>query len=332
MKSSFIDLIKSIFGKKDEKFRQKLTIFMVCLVISVIIWITIKLSDEYDTVIQVPVTYTHIPRNKVVTYASDTVLQVEIFEKGSDILRMNYLQKIVPIAINLRFLPLYPKKGGYEGIVSTSLLINDIERELNLIGKIIAIRPDSIYLYFDTEKERKVPVQASFDLTFEKEFMQYGPAVFTPDSVEVKGPENLIDAVNSASLGIIKLDKLSQNLKVERKITTDNENRGLTFNPGKVSVSIPVEKYTEAETEVPVRIIHSNGLNIKTFPDKVRVYYNVALKDYSKIEPGMITAVADISTINLQEEDKINVSLESYPAYIHINKIEPEMVEFIIIK
>ncbi len=70
--------------------------FLVCLVISVIIWFTIKLSDEYDTVIQIPVTYTHIPKNKVLTYASDTVLQVEILEKGSDILRMIYLQEISP--------------------------------------------------------------------------------------------------------------------------------------------------------------------------------------------------------------------------------------------
>jgi hypothetical protein len=332
LKSSFIDLIRSILAKRDAKFRHKLSIFMVCLGISVIIWITIKLSDEYDTVIQIPVTYTNIPKEKVVTYASDTLLHVEIFEKGSDILRMNYLQKIAPVAVNLKYLPLYPKDGEYEGIITTTLLINDIERELNLIGKILAIRPDSIYLYFDTEKMRKVPVNARFNLTFEKEFMQYGPAVFTPDSVEVRGAENSIDMVKFASLGVIKQDKLSQNFRVEKKFANDSTNRNLTFYPSKVTVSIPVEKYTEAEMEVPVRIIHSNGLNVKTFPDKIRVFYNVALKDYSKIEPGMIVAVADISTVNLLEEDRIKVNLESFPTYIHINKIEPDMVEFIIIK
>jgi len=332
LKISFIDLIRSIFGKKDEKFRQRLSIFLVCLVISVIIWFTIKLSDEYDTVIQIPLTYSHIPKNKVLTYSSDTVLQVEILEKGSDILRMMYLQEISPIVVSLRFLPLYPKGEEYLGFINPSMLINEIERQKNLLGKIISTSPDTIYLHFEPEKTRKVPVKASFDLTFEKEFMRYGPAVFTPDSVTVKGPEKKIKEVDFVSLGNIKLDQLNQNFEGDKSFPKDSANRNLSFFPDKVSFSIPVEKFTEAETEVPVKIINANGLKVKTFPDKVRVFYTVALKDFPKIEPGMIFVVADISKMNLAEEDKIKVSMESYPSFIRINKIEPEKVEFIIVK
>ncbi len=175
-------------------------------------------------------------------------------------------------------------------------------------------------------------MKASFDLTFEKEFMRYGPAVFTPDSVTVKGPEKKISEVDFASLGEIKLDQLSQNYKGEKSFPKDSSNQNLSFFPDKVSFSIPVEKFTEAETEVPVKIINANGLKVKTFPDKVKVFYTVALKDFPKIEPGMILAVVDISKVILAEEDKIKVSMESYPSYIRINKIEPEKVEFIIIK
>lgn len=332
MKFSFIDLIRSIFGKKDEKFRQRLSIFLVCLVISVIIWFTIKLSDKYDTVIQIPVTFTHIPKNKVLTHSSDTTLQVEILEKGSDILRMLYIQEITPVAISLRFLPVYPKGGVYHGIITTSMWINEIEREQNLLGKIISISPDTIYLSFETEKTKKVPVKASFDLTFEKEFMRYGPAVFSPDCIIVKGPETKIDNLDSVSIGVIKLNQLDQNFTGEKGFLNDTINHHLSFYPEKVSYTIPVEKFTEAETEVQVKITNANGLRIKTFPDKVRIYYTVALKDYPKVESGMISAFADISKVNLSEEDKIKVNLESYPSFIRINKIEPEKVEFIIVK
>jgi hypothetical protein len=332
LKISFIDLIRSIFGKKDEKFRQRLSIFLVCLIISVIIWFTIKLSDDYDTVIQIPVTYTHIPKNKVLTYSSDTLLQVEILEKGSDILRMLYLNEITPVSVNLRFLPLYLKGEEYQGFIIPSMLINEIERQQNLLGKIISISPDTIYLYFEPEKSRKVPVEASFDLTFEKEFMRYGPAVFTPDSVMVKGPEKKIREIGFGSLGVIKLNELNQNFEGEMSFPKDSANRNITFSPDKVSFSIPVEKFTEAEMEVSVKIINTNGLKVKTFPDKVRVFYTVALKDFPKIEPGMILALADISNVNLAKEDKIKVTMESYPSYIRINKIEPEKVEFIIVK
>jgi hypothetical protein len=332
LKFSFIELARSIFGKKDEKFRQRLSIFLVCLIISVIIWFTIKLSDKYDTVIQMPVTFTQIPKNKVLTFASDTLLQVEILEKGSDILRMLYVQHVSPVSISLRFLPVYPKGGVYQGFIIPSLLINDIEREQNLLGKIISISPDTIYLSFEIEKTKKVPVKAGFDLTFEKEYMKYGPAVFSPDCVTVKGPVTKMDYIDSISLGVIKLDQLNKNFTGERSFSKDSVNRGLSFYPEKVSFTIPVEKFTEAESEVQIKIMNNNGLKIKTFPDKIRVFYTVALKDFPKVEPGMISAGADISKVNLAEVDKIKVTLVSYPAFIRINKIEPEKVEFIIIK
>jgi hypothetical protein len=332
LKISFIDLLRSAFVKRDAKFRQKLSIFFVCLIISIIIWFTIKLSDEYDTVVEIPVTFTHLPKNKVLTSVSDSALQVEIVEKGSDLFRMLYVEQIQPVNISLRFLPIYPKNGVYHGMITPSLLINEIEREQNLLGKILSISPDTIYLTFEPVKSKKVPVKADFDLSFEKQFRQYGQVLFMPDCVNVKGPQSVIDNLDSVSLGRIKLDHLNQNYTGEKDFQSDSINRQLNFNPGKVTFNVPVEKFTEAETVVPVKLINSNSLKVKIFPDKIKVFYTVALKDYPKIEQGMIVAVADLSSIESMEEGKIKVDLESFPTYIRINKIEPEKVEFIIIR
>jgi hypothetical protein len=333
LKFSFLDLIRSAFVRKDEKFRKKFSVFLVCLLISIIIWFTLKLSDDYDKVIQVPVNFTYLPKNKVLTYVSDSVLQVEVLDKGSNIFRMIYIEQMTPVNISLKYLPIYPKGGGvYQGIINTSLLINEIEREQSLLGKVISVSPDSLYLLFETEKSVKIPVKSNFDLTFEKEFMEYGQPVFSPDSVVVKGPERIISGLDSANLGTISVEKLNENYTGEKYFEKDSLNQGLTFHPDNVNYTIPVEKFTEAEVEVPIKIINSNGLQAKTFPDKVRVYYNVALKDYSKIEPGMIQAIVDLSSIDLAREDRVKVVLENFPEYIHINKINPEKVEFIIIK
>jgi hypothetical protein len=332
LKISFIDLIKSAYGKRDENFRHKLSIFLVCLLISVIIWFTIKLSDEYDTVIEVPVTFTHIPKNRVLTSVSDSILQVEIVEKGSNLFRMLYVEDRNPVSISLRFVPMYLKSGSYQGIIIPTMLINEIEREQNLLGKILSISPDTIYLTFEPEKTRKIPVRANFEMTFEKQFMRYGAVEFNPDCVIVKGPLALMDRLDSISLGNIKLDQLHENYSGQKVFPADSINRQLTITPDLVLFNVPVEKFTEAELEVPVGLVNSNGQQVKVFPDKVKVFYTVALKDYTKVEPGMIVASADISTPNLTEDGKVRVNIESYPPYISINKVEPEKVEFIIIK
>ena len=332
MKISFIDLIRSAFIRKDEKFRKKLSIFLLCLVVSVIIWFTLKLSDEYDTVIDIRVTFTNIPRHKVLTYTSDSIVQVEILDKGSNIFRMLYVEEMAPVNISLKYLPVYPRGETYQGIINTALLINEIERETNLLGKVISVSPDSIYLSFETEKSVKIPVGAEFNLTFEKEFMDYGKVTFSPDSVIAKGPERIINGLDSANLGKIKIEQLKANYTGRASFKKDSIYRTLTFYPENITYSIPVEKFTEAEVEVPVQIINSNGLQAKTFPDRVQVYYTVALKDYPKIEAGMIQATADLSRVNLSNDDRIKVVLINYPSYIRINKINPEKVEFIIIK
>lgn len=329
---SLQDLFRSIYGKRDEKIRKRFSIFLVCVGISCIIWFTIKLSEEYDIVVQYPIQFTHLPKNKALTSISDTVLQVEVIDKGSNLFRMLYVENLKPVEISLRFLPLYPKNGIYYGIITPSLLLNEIERDKDLLGKIISISPDSIYLSFEAEKSRKIPVKADFDLTFEKEFMKVGSSVFKPDCVTVKGPESKVELLDSVSLGHIRLEQLDESYSGHRSFSKDSLYQNLSFNPQEVSFTVPVEKYTETEILIPVKPLNTGGLNIKLFPDKVNVIYTVALKDFGRVEPGMILAYADFSSINPSEDDKIKVELESFPAFIHISRIEPEKVEFIIIK
>jgi hypothetical protein len=332
LKSSFIELIRSVFGPKDERFRQRLSIFLVCLVISVIIWFSIKLANNYDSIIEMPVTFTNLPKNKVLVGISDSVLKVEIVEKGSDLFRIQYVQKPMKATISLRNISLHNNNGIYEGILILSSFISDLEHEHGLLGKIISVRPDTLYLIFESQKSRKIPVKATFDLTFEKQYMQYGPIAFEPDCVIVKGPVNMMEKLDSANLGLISYKELARNMLFDRRFPTDSTTHFMEFAPQIVKVSIPVEKYTESEMDADINIIHNQSLKIKTFPDKVKIFYKVALKDFSRIEPGMITAVADFSSVNFSEDTKVRIMIENYPDFIQVNKIEPEKAEFIIIK
>jgi hypothetical protein len=332
LKSSFLDLARSVFVRKDEKFRKRLSVFLICLVISTVIWSTLKFSEEYDTVIKVPVTFSNLPRNKVLTYTSDSVILVEVMEKGSNLFRMLYIEHVAPVTISLKYLPVFRNSGAYEGIITPSVLINDIEREQNLIGKIISISPDTIHLVFESKKTRKLPVRAKLELSFEKEYINYGKINFSPDSVTVEGPERIVAGLEYADIGTIKTARLNRNVSGEKTFPNDSLNRLLTFIPPSVSYTIPVDKFTEAAAEVPVKIINNNDLKARLLPDKVKVYYTIALSDYSKVEPEMIQALADFSTVNIQEDDRIKITVGNSPSFIHINKIVPERVEFIIIK
>jgi YbbR domain-containing protein len=156
--------------------------------------------------------------------------------------------------------------------------------------------------------------------------------VFEPDCVTVKGPVKLIEQLDSASLGAIELKDLNINTVVERQFPADSSSHLLEFSPAIVKVSIPVEKYTESEMESFVQILNNQSYKIKTFPDKVKVFFKVALKDFEKIEPGMITVAADFGNVDISRDDRVKIMVENHPDFIVITKIEPEKAEFIIIK
>jgi len=219
-----------------------------------------------------PVSFTNLPKNKVLTGISDSVLKIEIVDKGSDLFRLQYSSEIYGSHHQSEKHLLYNKSGVYEGIVTPSAFITEIEHEHNLMGKVLSISPDTLYLTFENQKSKKVPVKANLNLSFEKQFMKYGNIVFEPDCVTVKGPVKLIEQLDSASLGAIELKDLNINTVIERQFPADSSSHLLEFSPAIVKVSIPVEKYTESEMESFVQILNNQSFKIKTFPDKVKVF------------------------------------------------------------
>jgi hypothetical protein len=330
LKFKFIELIKSAFGKRDQKFRQRLTIFLVCLVISVFVWFTLKMDNEYQEVVTIRLKFTNPPRTKVLLETSDSVIYVEVHEKGSELLKYKYVMSREALTVNLRNIILTPHGRQSTGYLLTSTLIDDLGFQLGMSGKVVSISPDTLYFTFMRESSRKVPVTAELDIETQKQYMVYGGVIFEPDSVVVK-PDDLLAGLKSVSIGKLSFKNLHDNTSLMAPILFDQKLKYLTAIPNEVNVTIPVEKFTEASLDVPITIVADPGLRIKLFPETVTVSYLVALKDYSQVTPGMFLMVADFRGFDLENEKKIRVRVEEAPPTLKITRIDPERVEFIII-
>jgi YbbR domain-containing protein len=332
MKFNFIELIKSAFIKRDRKFRQHLWVFLVCLLISLFVWLTVKMDDEYQQVIQVPIEFINSPRSRVLVEASDSVLFVELSDKGSELLRHRYMKSQVPLKVSMRNIILSQKEGKTTGLLLTSSLFDDLGFQQDLAGKVVSISPDTLYLTFKKEISKKVPVTADLEIETQKQYMIYGNVIYNPDSVTIKGPEDAISQVTSASLGSIKYLQLKENINIVLPVKFDKQQRLLVATPGEVEVTIPVEKFTEASIQVPLTIKADSGLHFKLFPESVTVNYLIALKDYSQVSPGLFLITADFREMDIEKEKKIKVRVEEAPSTVSIKRIEPDRVEFIIIR
>ena len=75
-------LIYRIGNPKDEDLKNKLYVFLVCLAISIFIWLLIVLSKNNIETIDYPITYSKPPDNLVLTNVPDSLLSFRLSSSG----------------------------------------------------------------------------------------------------------------------------------------------------------------------------------------------------------------------------------------------------------
>lgn len=332
MKLSIVDLFRNALRRRDAKYRKQLFIFLLCLVISVFVWFMLKLSSDYQSVIPIKIHFTNIPGNKTLTGMTDTTVTVSIKEKGTELLRIKYISRQQVAEVNLRNIRLARSGDGYRGYVLSSSLISPIENALGLTGRIESIYPDTLFVFMEDRASQRVPVTLDITTGFKAQYMLYGKIALDPDTVTVTGPGGMIRSVREADIGKINLTNLDQTVTVRRQVIRDSNQLWINYSPGWITVTIPVEKFTEAVIELPVNMISdSSGMRIKTFPETVKVTYNIAIKDFGQITSDMFEAAVSLDLEDLSTSQSLRVNLLRQPPLVRVTKIEPDKVEFIIL-
>ena len=100
-----------------------------------------------------------------------------------------------------------------------------------------------------------------------------------------------------------------------------------------IGVHLEVDKFTEAEIEVPIYIEHlTNGDSVDIFPKQAKITYLVSLQNYNKVNPKLFRISADAFDIRNSKNANLRLDIKQFPSFVQGIRIEPETVEFIIRK
>lgn len=329
MKLGFIELISKLRDPKDYTLRSRLYVFLICLGISVFIWFLIALSKESYTSIDFPIVYENVPEDLVLVSKTDSILSFRVASGGFELFTFKYLTRKDQIKIDLSELPLSREGNYYLSIFSTSRISGKIVNKLNISEEIVSISPENIYFRFEAVSGKKVKVIPRIDITFEKQYQFADSIRISPDSVIINGPINLIEKFKYIETDYIELQNVSKSQTVIAQLKLPENMSNIKVVPSEVEVNLNVEKFTESTLKVPIEFAENN-ISIKTYPDNVYITYHVALKDFNRVDEDMF-----IATVNYKEggnSNKLKVKIARSPSFIKITKIEPEEVEFLIIR
>jgi YbbR domain-containing protein len=330
--SSFLQQLKQYFNKEKIKADKKLVIYAFFVGVATIFWFLNALSKEYTTTVSYPVNYMNFPKEKVLTNELPSQLTLQVKAFGFDLLRYKLSTSFLPISFDVNsFTDSRAEKNNVSKLLlPTRQLKNRISRQLSSEINLLNISPDTLVFRFSKIVRRKVPVRAQLKLGFEKQFMLGDTVQLVPDSVTISGASVLVDTVKEVWTRLLNFPKLDRTMK--RNIALKKID-GLEYSNKRITVKIPVEQFTEAEKNVPITVENlPDSLQLRVFPDRIKISYLVGLSKYETIREDQFRAVVDFRETNSTKGNRLKVRIVQMPLDVRNLRFSPQAIEYIIEK
>ena len=334
MKGYILTRIAKIFKPIDGKLRLKLSVFLVCLVLSAVLWGMIKLTHEYNVTVKFDVQASTLPKGKILVGNADSVISITLRAKGLDFYSRILKARRTPLVLDLDNLNLQRKGDLYYGYVLSSRRARMITDQLPSGVDVISIEPDTLRFVFEKSFTKIVPVRPDISLQFSKQYGLYDSLSLKPDSVKVSGRKSIVDTIRYVDTRNKSFVNLKEGLTAKVSLIKPEFDPPVNLSVDSVLVSLKVEKFTEARVEVPVTLLFGNAKKsiYRTYPEKVTITCLIAMKDYQRLDPSLFSVVSSVEDVSGFDGTRIPVRVELAPKFVKVMKIEPEKVEYLIIK
>lgn len=314
---------------KTVSSNNKLAVFFIFLLISFGFWILNYLTGTYVNTYNCSVIYENLPSDKVLIGSPTHQISVTLRAKGFKLLKKEIANVDLGIPVNMNAITLLDSVHQHYCIL-TSSFNPQINAFFGNNYEIMEVKPDTIYLDFDKENIKKVPVKLNVAMELKKQYRISRPVKITPDSIILKGPKKVLDTMNYVYSKVYVFD--SRNTSFSSSIEISKNNffaRNVKISKDKVDASWIIERYTERSIMADVTIQNSD-VKIQTFPSKVLVYFKVDLKDYDKISENSFKIGFELNNKNTNSNNKALLKVYKKPDFVDIIRIVPDNVEFII--
>tara|TARA_B100000795_G_scaffold264711_1_gene245540 strand:- start:162 stop:1109 length:948 start_codon:yes stop_codon:yes gene_type:complete len=312
--------------KKNNGNNKMYNKFIFFIVLSVVFWFMTKLSKEYESTIDFPVTYKNLPSNKLLQEIPSKKININIKTSGFKLFSAN----VFPNNIEIDASRLYNKtKTDYYLLLAQQRL--SIQKQMKTGVEIDHFTKDSILFSLGSLKVKKVPVRLLSSFSYAAGHGLNGSITMTPDSISLNGPESILDTIQFVLTKLLQKKELNTSINEILEIQGFTSESNVRFQQNKVLISALVERFTEGTIEVPFIVVNlPKGKTINTFPKLVKITYKVALSEFNKINISSFSIECDYK---LSQENNLSYlipKLVEKSSMIKNLRFSPLKIDFII--
>ena len=308
---------------RNQSFKS-LSGMIICIIIAALLWLIIKLTLVYSVTESFAIKFTDIPADQIV---QNDNYHVEATMTTTGFKLLNYYRRAPKnrvIVLSLK--DINYKKSNFETYsYSKRYLEESIAEFISATTNEVQIADELQYFVMSKLASKKVKIVPQTNLAFERQYNYYGEPFSIPDSATIFGTIKDIEDVQYLQTEVISRKNVNQSLDETAKLKVKES---VQCDVSEVEVIVNVEKYTEAEVEVPITV--PDGIKLHLYPDKTKVRYIVAVKDYPIINDLSFKVIIDTNDIFINES--LPLKLQFYPNNTQILSLNPKEVEYIVVQ
>ncbi|WP_165749718.1 CdaR family protein [Cellulophaga sp. Z1A5H] len=289
-------------------------------------WFINKLADDYTGRAAFDVVYTNVPDSLLFVGASKDHIEVKLKASGFTFLGFGFKNKTVTIDVSKA----EKKDDVYR--IPRSVYQLQIEKQLPQSMEFLGVdEGDAIVLEIYTLKTKKVPVIERLKINFSQNFMLDGAVLLSPDSILVKGPEKVLNEIESIQTEVKTISNVTEDFSEELLLQTPENTDNITYLTNKVFVKGKVVRFSEKIIEVPIKVLNlPEDFEIKLFPDTVKIVCMAKIDDLKELQVSDFNVVADYNAIQDESQHTILLKLELAPDFLSNIRLMSNEVRYIL--
>ena len=318
------DELNRIKQKVERKNKRSIFTFLIFLVISTAAWFLVKLSENYVTQTTFRLQLEEVPADKWVSSDEQSV-KMSLNIDGFHTLRYKMIRdRFVTIPLDEVS---YRLENNNTYSFSSQYVAEKVADKLGINASDITMNDAKIYFTMDALKSKVVPIVLQSDVTTARQYGIYGIPMLDPSSVTIYGPQEVIDTIKAVKTELLTMNNVSQNFSAT--LPLDLLGGQIHSDVKEVKAEVQVEKYTELDVEVPIKV--SDSLKMRFFPETMSVKCLVAMRDYASISPESFSVAVDEQQLKAMQP-LLDVRLVSWPPTVQILATRPDKVEYLIVQ
>ncbi len=328
MRPKYFGIGDRLLKFKETRNKASISIFLICLLISIFIWALIKMSKDYSSDITYKVNFYNPPANQIISKIGDSIVYLQIDSRGFDLFNRRYLKKSDELNIDLSKVTIHNDRYTMGSYILSESILNQIRSQNEFPNYINRIYPDTLHLKLENTISKEVDIKLQLEITPKQQHYVYGEITTSAQKTILTGPSSVIDTVEFITTENLILRNIDSDQQLNLNLINPYVKQNVSLSVNAIELIIPIQQFTESSINIPIQVSQPSGQHIKLFPETINIKYMVALKDYDRINSDMFSANVnyDLNSLNYQK-----VTLKQIPNFVKIISFSPETVEYLIL-